>query len=362
MVHTKGRIPSFILTLSILITYWGLTVTLSGGYPRPIKGFDWITASVIPRVPTPFLWSIPIVLAAIIVVLRTRLGIYFWAIGSNEEGVRLAGIDVDRYKIIAFMLSGTFTGIGSIILFAHLGGSAPVDFNMNNVVRPLVAIILGGTSMAGGSGGPHRTILGVFTFSILYRGLYLSALRPEMIDRGRRHRAHPVRHHQLQGYADEGGGYHMSEPCASPTPVRIRTRMNTTTIMPVVATVVVVGIFQMLNPSFLSYQGIVTIVYAMSYFLIAACGLTLVIMMGSFDFSVVAVMKLSALLCVLYIEKIGLWIIPLALAMSALIGLRQRRAVRQAEGAFLHRHARHFGGPRRDLAAVLEGLPAPVGA
>jgi len=157
-------------------------VTLSGGYPRPIKGFEWITASVIPRVPTPFLWSIPVVLAAIIVVLRTRLGTYFWAIGSNEEGVRLAGINVDRYKILAFMLSGTFTGIGSIILFAHLGGSAPVDFNMNNVVRPLVAIILGGTSMAGGSGGPHRTILGVFTFSILYRGLYLSALRPELID------------------------------------------------------------------------------------------------------------------------------------------------------------------------------------
>ncbi|OHD76728.1 MAG: hypothetical protein A2V99_16715 [Spirochaetes bacterium RBG_16_67_19] len=113
----------------------------------------------------------------------------------------------------------------------------------------------------------------------------------------------------------------MSDPCASPTPVRIRTRINTTTIMPVVATVVVIGIFQILNPTFLSYQGIVTIVYAMSYFLIAACGLTLVIMMGSFDFSVVAVMKLSALLCVLYIEKIGLWIIPLALAMSALIGL-----------------------------------------
>jgi ribose transport system permease protein len=181
-VHTKGRIPSFILTLALLITYWGLTVTLSGGYPRPIKGFGWITASVIPRVPTPFLWSIPVVLAAIVVVLRTRLGTYFWAIGSNEEGVRLAGIDVDRYKILAFMLSGTFTGIGSIILFAHLGGSAPVDFNMNNVVRPLVAIILGGTPMAGGSGGPHRTILGVFTFSILYRGLYLTALRPEVID------------------------------------------------------------------------------------------------------------------------------------------------------------------------------------
>jgi ribose transport system permease protein/putative xylitol transport system permease protein len=90
--------------------------------------------------------------------------------------------------------------------------------------------------------------------------------------------------------------------------------------MPFVATIVVVGIFQILNPSFLSYQGIVTIAYAMSYFLIAACGLTLVIMMGSFDFSVVSVMKLSALLCVLYIEKIGLLVIPLALAVSAVIG------------------------------------------
>jgi ribose transport system permease protein len=182
VVHTKGRIPSFILTLSILITYWGLTVALSGGYSRPVKGFGWITASILPRVPTPFLWSIPIILAGIIVVLRTRLGAYFYAIGSNEEGARLAGIDVDRYKIIAFMLSGTFTGIGSIILFAHLGGSVPVDFNMNNVVRPLVAIILGGTPLVGGTGGPHRTILGVFTFSILYRGLYLSSLRPEVID------------------------------------------------------------------------------------------------------------------------------------------------------------------------------------
>lgn len=182
VVHTKGRIPSFILTLAILITFWGLTVTLSGGYPRPVKGFGWITAALIPRVPTPFLLSIPVVLAAIVVVLRTRLGACFYAIGSNEEGARLAGIHVDRYKILAFSLSGAFTGVGSVILFEHLGGSAPVDFNMNNVVRPLVAIILGGTPLTGGTGGPHRTILGVLTFSILYRGLNLSPLRPELID------------------------------------------------------------------------------------------------------------------------------------------------------------------------------------
>jgi ribose transport system permease protein len=105
------------------------------------------------------------------------------------------------------------------------------------------------------------------------------------------------------------------------THARLRMRLKATTIMPFATTLVVIGLFQILNPSFLSYQGIVTISYSMSYFLIAACGLTLVIMMGSFDFSVVSVMKLSALLCVLYVEKMGLLVIPFALAVSALIGL-----------------------------------------
>jgi len=182
VIHTKGRIPSFILTLSLLITYWGLTVVLAGGYPRSIPGYGFITARLVPRVPTPFFLSIPIVLVAVFISLRTRLGVYFSAIGSNEEGARLAGIDVDKYKILAFTISGAFTGVGSVILFKHLGGSAAVEFNLNNVVRPLVAIILGGTPLVGGSGGPHRTILGVLTFAVLYRGLHLSPLRPELID------------------------------------------------------------------------------------------------------------------------------------------------------------------------------------
>jgi ribose transport system permease protein len=96
---------------------------------------------------------------------------------------------------------------------------------------------------------------------------------------------------------------------------------STNTIMPIAATVVVIAVFQIINPAFLSYHGIVTIAYSMSYFLIAACGLTLVIMMGSFDFSVVSVMKLSALLCVMYIETMGLLVIPFALVVSMGIGL-----------------------------------------
>lgn len=95
---------------------------------------------------------------------------------------------------------------------------------------------------------------------------------------------------------------------------------NMSLIIAVLVMVVLIGGFQLVNPFFLQYQGIVSLVYSMSYFLIAACGLTFVILMGSFDFSVVSVLKFSALLCVTYINEIGLWVVPVALLMSVLIG------------------------------------------
>src|SRR4030042_5934702 len=98
-------------------------------------------------------------------------------------------------------------------------------------------------------------------------------------------------------------------------------RKNISTIGPIIAAIAIIGVFQLINPTFLRYQGIITLVYAMSYFLIAACGLTFVIMMGSFDFSVVSLLKLAALICVLYIDKLGLLVIPLALLTCVGFGL-----------------------------------------
>ena len=178
IIQTKAKIPSFILTLSLLVSYWGLTALISGGYPRPVRGYEFITARLIPFIPTTFLWSIPIIAAAVYLMKCTKIGTYLYAIGSNEEGARLAGINVDRYKILAFTISGLFTGVGSMILFQHLGGSTPVEMNLNTLVWPLVAIVLGGTPLMGGSGGPQRTILGALTFSVFYRGVYISPLHP----------------------------------------------------------------------------------------------------------------------------------------------------------------------------------------
>jgi len=96
---------------------------------------------------------------------------------------------------------------------------------------------------------------------------------------------------------------------------------NYTSVMPVAMIVLIIGVFQIINPFFLQYQGLISLLYSMSYFLIAACGLTFVVMMGSFDFSVISVMKFSALFCVVYIDQLGLWVVPLALILSMGVGL-----------------------------------------
>lgn len=181
-IQAKARIPSFILTLSVMITYWGVTALLSGGYPRSVKGYEFLTAKLMPVIPTAFLWSIPILVVAIFLMKRTVLGPYFYAIGSNEEGAHMAGIRVNKFKVLVFTLSGLFTGVGSIILFQHLGGSVPVQLNLNMMNEPLVAIILGGTPLMGGSGGPQRTILGAVTLTVLIRGLNVAMLPPQMIE------------------------------------------------------------------------------------------------------------------------------------------------------------------------------------
>ena len=181
IIQVKAKIPSFILTLSLLAAYCGLTSILSGGYPRIVRGYEFLTAQLVPYIPTALLWTIPLIIIAIYIMKSTKIGIYLYAIGSNEEGARLAGINVDRYKILTFSMSGLLTGIGSVIQFQHLGGSVPLALNLNTMTLPLVAIVFGGTLLTGGSGGPDRTVYGTLAFVVLYRGLNLSLLAPEIL-------------------------------------------------------------------------------------------------------------------------------------------------------------------------------------
>ncbi|MEM3063146.1 MAG: ABC transporter permease [Nitrososphaerota archaeon] len=96
---------------------------------------------------------------------------------------------------------------------------------------------------------------------------------------------------------------------------------NLTTITPISAAIILIIVLRILNPFFLTtHESVVTLVYGMSWFLIAACGLTLVILMGSFDISIPSIIKLSAMLCGVLYPQLGFFVIPLALAVSLLFG------------------------------------------
>ncbi|MEM3953168.1 MAG: ABC transporter permease [Nitrososphaerota archaeon] len=176
IVHVKAKIPSFILTLAMTALLAFLTTyvrNISGVLTLTVPAHNFLRESPIPFLPSPFLLALPVILLALFLMFFTKLGTYFCAIGSNEEGAKLAGINVDRYKILAFTISGLLTGLGSIAIFVHLGCQTRVDFDPSELVRGLAAIVLGGTPLAGGMGGPHRTLLGALVYVLIFNGLFL---------------------------------------------------------------------------------------------------------------------------------------------------------------------------------------------
>lgn len=176
VVHVKARIPSFILTLAVTAVFAFLTTyvrNISGVLTLTVPAYNFLRESPIPYLPSPFLLALPVIVIALFLMFFTKLGTYFCAIGSNEEGTNLAGINVKKYKILAFTLSGLLTGLGSIAIFVHLGCQTRVDFDPSELIRGLAAIVLGGTPLAGGMGGPHRTLLGALVYVLIFNGLFL---------------------------------------------------------------------------------------------------------------------------------------------------------------------------------------------
>jgi len=96
---------------------------------------------------------------------------------------------------------------------------------------------------------------------------------------------------------------------------------NLNTIMPIAAAIVLIVVLRMVNPYFLSTrESVITLIYSMSWFLIAACGLIFVILMGSFDFSILSILKLAAIICGVFYPQLGFLVIHIALAVSVLFG------------------------------------------
>jgi ribose transport system permease protein len=174
VVCETWKIHSFIVTLGTLNIARGSALQISGS--RTISDFpdafnEAGSASVL-GVPVIFIMALALVLAGRFVLQRTIFGRMIYAIGNNEEAVRLSGHNPSFYKAAAFVVCGGMVGLAAIMYMMRLGIASPilgVGFELNAIA----AVVIGGTSMSGGKGSMIGTLLGASIIGVLGNGLLL---------------------------------------------------------------------------------------------------------------------------------------------------------------------------------------------
>jgi ribose transport system permease protein len=184
----KLKIPPFIATLGMMQAWKGLSLVVSGDKPiyfTDTENFyrisqDSLIGYVLPWLPIPNAGLILLVLAiaASIVLKSTALGRYTYAIGSNEEAVRLSGVNVDAWKIAIYSMSGAICGIAGLLLASRINSAQPA-LGQGYELDAIAAVVIGGTSLSGGTGTILGTIIGAFIMSVLTNGLRILSVAQE---------------------------------------------------------------------------------------------------------------------------------------------------------------------------------------
>lgn len=177
------RLPPFIATLAMMMIAQGLALVISG--VRPIyfsssaPDFKQIAlGTIIPGLPNAVLITLILAVVAYLVLNKTILGRFTFAIGSNEEATRLSGVDTRRWKIFIYMFAGAFTGIAGVVLAARLDSAQP-QLGVGYELQAIAAVIIGGTSLLGGRGSILGTVIGALIMSVLINGLRIMSIQTE---------------------------------------------------------------------------------------------------------------------------------------------------------------------------------------
>jgi ribose transport system permease protein len=173
-VSSLWGVPSFIVTLGMLNITRGAALQWTDArsiYEFPDAFNEFGTASLL-GMPALFLVALALVVIAWVVLTRTVFGRLIYAIGNNEEAVRLAGHNLLVYKIIAFTICGAAVGIASILYMTRLTVASPI-LGIGFELNAIAAVIIGGTSLSGGRGSIIGTLLGACIIGVLANGLVL---------------------------------------------------------------------------------------------------------------------------------------------------------------------------------------------
>ncbi|MFF5211825.1 ABC transporter permease [Streptosporangium sp. NPDC000396] len=179
LLVTKTRMPSFIATLATMSVLGGLTLQVTSGNPVPVTDYDFqgIGQAAFAGVPVP-VWIMLVAFAVFgFVLARTRFGRYVYATGDNAEAARLSGIRIHRIKILAFVISGLLASVAGFIITARLSTAQPTA-GSGLELAAIAAVIIGGTSLAGGRGSLLGTLVGALVLGVIDNGMNLLDVSP----------------------------------------------------------------------------------------------------------------------------------------------------------------------------------------
>ena len=181
-------IPPFIATLGMMLIAAGLALVISGTKPIyfndtpsfPQISQESLIGDLIPALPIPnaVLILFLVAIAAGVILNKTVFGRYTFALGSNEEALRLSGVKVDFWKVTVYTVSGAICGIAGLLIASRLNSAQPA-LGQGYELDAIAAVVIGGTSLSGGTGTILGTIIGAFIMSVLINGLRIMSVAQE---------------------------------------------------------------------------------------------------------------------------------------------------------------------------------------
>jgi ribose/xylose/arabinose/galactoside ABC-type transport system permease subunit len=173
-----GRINPLIATLGMLSVVRGLGHLVTGGREKVIDSRAFLDMGINDFLGIPNIVWILLGCFAVFgfIIPRYRFGRYMYAIGSNDRAARLAGVRINRWRVVFFGVSGMLAGLAGVVTSMRLGTAAP-NFNTGSELAVITAVILGGASLQGGRGRLLGTFFGLLFIQILRNGLVLLSVR-----------------------------------------------------------------------------------------------------------------------------------------------------------------------------------------
>ncbi len=169
IVVTRGRVEPFMATLAMLAIARALTLWYTNGGPiigKVSKSYEKFADTELLDIPLPAYYLLVAVVAGFIVLNHTRFGRHVYAVGGDEETARLAGINVDRVRLILYMVSGLLAGLAGALVTSRIAIGEP-RAGAGYELAAIAAVIVGGTSLAGGRGSIQGTLVGTLILAVL---------------------------------------------------------------------------------------------------------------------------------------------------------------------------------------------------